>query len=83
VSDYFDAYEVIAPVPAGPVCELDGHTYDSFDNERYWHCDQPGTVDVDGVLMCERHAGQLGHGPMQAEFGFDPGDGLNPTAVED
>jgi hypothetical protein len=63
-------------------CEMDWHTYDTYDNERYWHCDEPGAVDVDGVLMCSRHAGQLGYGPMQAEYGFDPDDGLNPTAAE-
>jgi hypothetical protein len=62
----------------GPaLCELDGHAPD--DSNRYWHCTEPGAVDVEGVLMCLRHAGRLGYGPEQAEYGFDPHDGLNPT----
>lgn len=64
---------------ATALCELDGHTEDTHGIDRYWHCTEPGAVEVEGVLMCLRHAGQLGYGPEQAEYGFDPHDGLNPT----
>ena len=59
------------------LCELDGHAPD--DSNRYWHCTEPGAVEVEGVPMCLRHAGQRGYGPEQAEYGFNPDDGLNPT----
>jgi hypothetical protein len=65
------------PALSQDLCELDGHAPD--DSNRYWHCTEPGAVDVEGVLMCLRHAGQLGYGPEQAEYGYDPDDGHNPT----
>ena len=65
-----------------PQCEADG-VRNGPDGpggtEHYWSCTAPGTVDVDGTLMCEDHAGERGYGPKQEEYGFDPDDGLNPT----
>ena len=40
---------------------------------------KPGVLDVEGTWMCEDHAGEQGYGPKQAEYGYDPDDGLNPT----
>ena len=74
-------YEEEAPTPAGPVCEVDGDTIDTYGGEHYWHCGRPGALTVDGTLMCEDHAGERGYGPKQEEYGFDPHDGLNPTPV--
>ena len=65
------------------ICEVDGETEDTYGREHYWHCDQPGTIDVDGTLMCEDHAGERGYGPKQEEYGYDPGDGLNPTVAKE
>jgi hypothetical protein len=66
--------------PAGPHCERDGINIDTYGGEREWQCGRPGTVRVpSGRLMCEDHAGELGYGPKQEEYGFDPNDGLNPT----
>ena len=63
------------PKPGEPQCEADG-VRNGPDGpggtEHYWTCTAPGTVDVDGALMCEDHAGELGHGPKQEEYGFDP-----------
>ena len=67
------------PAPEGPICEVDGDNIDTYGGEHYWHCGRPGTIDVDGTLMCEDHAGERGYGPKQEEYGFDPDDGLNPT----
>jgi hypothetical protein len=76
--DYIDIVTGYYP-PAGPVCEA-GDTYEDRDGyERSWSCSEPGTITVDDTLMCLRHAGQLGYGPEQAEYGFNPDDGLNPT----
>ena len=65
-------YEV--PQPGAPQCEADG-VRNGPDGpggtEHYWTCTAPGTVDVDGSLLCEDHAGERGHGPRQAEYGFD------------
>jgi len=66
-------------ISAERICEMDGHTEDRYGAEHYWHCNQPGTLDVDGTLMCEDHAGERGYGPKQEEYGYDPDDGLNPT----
>jgi hypothetical protein len=66
---------------AEPTCEVDGDTEDRYGGEHYWHCGNAGTVDVDGTLMCEDHAGERGYGPKQEDYGFDPHDGLNPTAA--
>jgi hypothetical protein len=66
---------------AAPACRVDGETIDTYGGEHYWHCDRPGTVDVEGTFMCEDHAGERGYGPRQEEYGFDPDDGLNPTAA--
>lgn len=63
----------------GDGCKVDGHTEDRYGGEHYWHCGSPGTIEVDGMLMCEDHAGERGYGPKQEEYGFDPHDGLNPT----
>lgn len=60
-------------------CEMDGTREDTHGAEHYWNCARPGTVDVEGKLLCEDHAGELGYGPKQEEYGFDPNDGLNPT----
>jgi hypothetical protein len=64
---------------ATALCQLDSYTED----DRYVYCTEPGAVDVEGVLMCLRHAGQLGYGPEQAEYGYDPDDGLNPTPEQE
>jgi hypothetical protein len=67
------------PKAGEPQCEADG-TRNGPDGpggtEHYWSCTAPGTVDADGVLMCEDHAGEKGYGPKQEEYGFDPDDGL-------
>ena len=80
-----DFYPYEVPEPGGPQCEADG-VRNGPDGpggtEHYWSCTAPGTVDVDGTLMCEDHAGALGHGPKQEEYGFDPDDGLNPTPAD-
>jgi hypothetical protein len=66
------------PGPGEPQCEADG-VRDGPDGpggtEHYWTCTAPGTVDVDGTLMCEDHAGERGYGPKQEEYGYDPDDG--------
>ena len=66
-----------------PQCEADG-VRNGPDGpggtEHYWSCTAPGTVDVDGTLMCDDHAGERGYGPKQEEYGFDPDDGLAPGA---
>jgi len=72
-------YEV--PKPGGPQCEADGTREGPNGGDHYWSCTAPGTVDVDGTLMCEDHAGERGYGPKQEEYGFDPHDGHNPTPV--
>lgn len=64
---------------AGPTCEMDGVIEDAYGAEHYWNCGNPGVVEVDGDLLCEDHAGELGYGPKQEEYGFDPNDGHNPT----
>ena len=66
------------PLPDEKSCEVDGEDIDTHGGEHYWHCGRPGVIVVDGTLMCTGHAGELGHGPEQEEYGFDPGDGLNP-----
>lgn len=68
------------PLPQGPQCEADGVREDTYGGEHYWSCTAPGAITVDGTLMCEDHAGERGYGPRQEEYGFDPDDGLNPTA---
>ena len=59
--------------------EVDGHTYDTYDNERYWQCGEPGEIDVEGTLMCLDHAGEQGYGPRQENWGYDPDDGRADT----
>jgi hypothetical protein len=67
---------------AGPLCEQDGINIDTYGGEREWQCGRQGTVRVpSGRLMCEDHAGELGYGPKQEEYGFDPEDALNPTST--
>jgi len=74
-----DFYPYEVPKPGEPQCEADGTREGPNGGDHYWSCTAPGTVDVDGTLMCEDHAGERGYGPKQAEYGYDPGDGLNPT----
>jgi|SRR5450755_1061716 hypothetical protein len=66
------------PFPFEPAkvrdCEVDGEHFDTYGAEHYWHCGNPGAVDVDGTRMCEDHAGERGCGPKQEEYGFDPAD---------
>ena len=77
-----DFYPYEVPKPGEPQCEADGVRGGADGGtEHYWSCTAPGTVDVDGTLMCDDHAGELGHGPKQEEYGFDPDDGLNPDAL--
>jgi hypothetical protein len=60
----------------GPLCDKEGEIIDTHGGEHYWHCDRPGTVNVpSGRKLCEDHAGELGYGPKQEEYGFDPNDG--------
>jgi hypothetical protein len=65
-------YEV--PKPGEPQCQADG-VRNGPDGpggtEHYWTCSAPGTVDVDGELLCKDHAGERGYGPKQEEYGFD------------
>ena len=61
-------------------CGADGTRRGPGGTEHYWNCGLPGEVEVEGTLMCLDHAGELGYGPKQAEYGYDPDDGLNPTA---
>ena len=70
-------YDDDQPAP-GPLCEVDGDHIDTYGGEHYWRCGRPGTITVNGTLMCDDHAGERGHGPKQEEYGFDPDDGLNP-----
>lgn len=74
---YFDPYEV--PEPGEPQCEADGTREDANGADHYWSCTAPGTVDVDGELLCEDHAGGQGYGPKQEEYGYDPDDGHDPA----
>ena len=74
MSDYL--YGVPEPV-TGPVCPADGAIERDDGSEYYWHCGQPGTITVDRALLCEDHAGELGYGPKQEEYGYDPDDGHN------
>ena len=64
------------PAPGAPQCEADG-VRNGPDGpggtEHYWTCCAPGTVDVDGTLMCDDHAGERGYGPKQEEYGYDRG----------
>jgi len=66
--------ECADPLPGEQQCEADG-VRNGPDGpggtEHYWSCTAPGTVDVDGTLMCEDHAGGRGYGPKQEEYGFD------------
>lgn len=65
---------------AGPLCEKEGIEYDTHGGEREWQCGRAGSVAVpSGRLLCEDHAGELGYGPKQEYYGFDPADGLNLT----
>lgn len=63
------------PRPLGPLCEASGTRENADGYESYWNCAKPGTVDVGRTLYCEDHAGELGYGPKQAEYGYDPEDG--------
>ena len=74
-----DFYPYEVPKPGEPQCEADGTREGPNGGDHYWSCTAPGTVDVDGSLLCEDHAGERGYGPKQAEYGYDPDDGLNPT----
>jgi hypothetical protein len=63
---------------AARTCEKDGEITDTYGAEHYRRHDQPGTVTVpSGRLLREDHAGELGYGPKQEEYGFDPNDGFN------
>jgi len=61
------------PRPGAQQCEADG-VRNGPDGpggtDHYWTCTAPGTVEVDGMLMCEDHAGELGYGPKREEYGF-------------
>jgi hypothetical protein len=78
--DAFDAWQRRNEAAAAPLCERDGIDHDTYGGEREWQCGRAGAVTLpSGRLMCEDHAGELGYGPKQEEYGFDPDDGLNPT----
>lgn len=84
VAEHFQLNMIDAGFPmagerAARTCEMDGTREDDNGAEHYWNCGKPGAVPVDGALLCEDHAGERGYGPKQAEYGFDPDDGLNPT----
>jgi hypothetical protein len=69
-------FDPLAPEPVtGPLCEKEGVDVDTYGGEREWRCGRSGTVPVpSGRLLCEDHAGELGYGPKQEEYGFDPAD---------
>lgn len=63
------------PRPEGPLCEKDQTIVRDDGSEFYGTCGQPGVIDVGRTLLCEDHAGELGYGPKQEEYGYDPDDG--------
>lgn len=65
-------YPYDVPRPGQPQCEADGTRQDANGNEHYWTCTARGWVDVGRTLYCEDHAGELGYGPKQEEYGYDP-----------
>ena len=69
MADEYDPFR-----PSEPPCQMNGTREDSYGNDHYWNCGRPGLVDVEGRLLCEDHAGELGHGPKQEEYGYDPND---------
>jgi hypothetical protein len=77
-------YPYAVPKPGEPQCQADG-VRNGPDGpggtEHYWTCTAPGTVDVDGELLCEDHAGERGYGPQQEEYGF--GIGIAREAAEE
>ena len=54
------------PYPGEPQCAADG-VRNGPDGpggtEHYWTCTAPGTVVVDGELLCAGHAEEYGHDP--------------------
>ena len=71
----FTGPDGFAETPGTGLCERDGEITDTYGGEHYWQCGHPGTVTVpSGRRMCEDHAGELGYGPKQEEYGFDPND---------
>ena len=80
-----EAERYAVPGPGEPQCEADG-VRNGPDGpggtDHYWSCTAPGTITVDGTLMCEDHAGERGYGPKQEEHGYDPDDGLNPDRAK-
>jgi hypothetical protein len=77
--EYHDAIGVSDCADSERLCERDGEVIDTYGAEHFWQCGNPGAIEVDGELLCEDHAGELGYGPKQEEYGYDPDDGLNPT----
>jgi len=77
-------YEV--PKPGEPQCQADG-VRNGPDGpggtEHYWSCTAPGTVGVDGELLCEDHAGERGYGPKREEYGFGIGTARETTEEND
>lgn len=69
-------FDPFAPEPVtGPLCGRDRIDVDTYGGEREWQCGRAGTVNVpSGRLLCEDCAGELGYGPKQEEYGYDPAD---------
>lgn len=59
-------YPYELPHPSEPQCAADG-VRNGPDGpggtEHHWSCTAPGTVDVDGELLCEGHAEEYGYDP--------------------
>lgn len=71
------------PAAAGPLCEKEWTETDTYGAETERQCGYLGTVTVpSGRLLCEDHAGELGYGPKQEYYGYDPGDGHDQTPAE-
>lgn len=68
--DLNGCYPWEVPQPGEPQCTADG-VRNGPDGpggtEHYWTCTAPGTVTVDGELLCEGHA---------EEYGYDPEGGI-------
>lgn len=70
------AYDPLAVASEKPgPCEWSTEFEDSDGYARFRTCPEPGSIEVEGELLCEDHAGQLGAGPRQEHYGYDPDDG--------
>ena len=58
-------------MPRWPItCEMDGYWTDpSNGNEYYWHCEDPGVADIDGMRFCLKHAKERQESESESEGG--------------